>query len=317
MSGNNALAAAKRRRVGAITVDKPPQQAPSRAAPPQKPVLTAFNAPLKPQQGNSNQFRQQKAYQQQSQPQSSSQQQSQPQSRNQPQPQTPTQSKYPPQQQTQVHPLQLLTTHDITINKMITEFPQALDALGESFNVLSDNCDNLNERLEKLETTSNKSNTDSEKEGSTSFKNDLNGLLESSSKNKTEIDELKISMVSSLQTLAIELNKNFNSIVNRLEKLESEFAAYNMALKNITSANDALYGLIRKVDMRCNNFDSKLQMVTASVETVNTLSSQVSNQEVQETESSSLPTTISLADNNSDSNIVLVTSEINKLEMVD
>lgn len=311
MSGSNALAAAKRRRVGAISVDKPPAQAPSRAV--AKPVVNAINAPLRKPTGNSavtqNQYRQSQPHQQQ-------------------------QTQQPSQPQPPVHPLQLLTMHDMTIKKIITEFPEALDSLGENFNVLSSNCDLLNERLEILENKNELSEKQAikdpikdpikehVKEIKSAYENDINDLLKSSSDNKKEIDEVKNFMISNLQTLAVELNKNFTSIVTRLETIEGKFLAYENALKNISSANDVLYELIKKVDMKYNDFNSKFEIISSSVENTNTQSQQIESQQIENSdkttiensESLTLPTNISLNENN-DSNIILITNEIKRLEV--
>lgn len=56
-----------------------------------------------------------------------------------------------PQPPQGVNPLELLTVHHVYINKMATHLPNALDVLGENFNTMSANCDNLNERLETIE----------------------------------------------------------------------------------------------------------------------------------------------------------------------
>jgi hypothetical protein len=50
-----------------------------------------------------------------------------------------------------VNPLELLGVHHIFINKLASHLPPALENLGENFNTMSANCDNLNDRLEILE----------------------------------------------------------------------------------------------------------------------------------------------------------------------
>ncbi|MEX0598461.1 MAG: hypothetical protein WD512_18410 [Candidatus Paceibacterota bacterium] len=47
--------------------------------------------------------------------------------------------------------MELLTVHHMYINRMANHVPIALDTLGENFNTMSANCDNLNDRLETLE----------------------------------------------------------------------------------------------------------------------------------------------------------------------
>ena len=50
-----------------------------------------------------------------------------------------------------INPLELLKVHHIFINRLAGHLPPALETLGENFNTMSANCDNLNDRLETLE----------------------------------------------------------------------------------------------------------------------------------------------------------------------
>lgn len=174
MSGSNALAAAKRRRVDALSKPATPVARPNNSQ--QRPKATT-SAPLPS-------ARVQTPYPQpQPQPQQYSQQQQQQRGnvviqRNQQPPPPPQNSRAmpppPPVQSAsfatlddepshnifvipqppegvKINPLQLLTVHHAHINRIATHIPPALETLGQNFNMMSANCDNLNDRLEALE----------------------------------------------------------------------------------------------------------------------------------------------------------------------
>lgn len=120
-----------------------------------------------------------------------------------------------------VNPLELLKVHHIFINKLASHLPPALETLGENFNTMSTNCDNLNDRLEFLE-----------KNGGTSNLRETNDF---ESQKKIEV----------LNTTITTLLKTFDELKNNFVKLKTfsiEKELENNKFKNdISSKNSELF----------------------------------------------------------------------------
>jgi hypothetical protein len=127
-----------------------------------------------------------------------------------------------------VNPIELLKVHHIFINKLASHLPPALETLGENFNTMSANCDNLNDRLEILE-----------KNGGASNKLTSNKLTSNNvSYNQDVEDQKKIELlnitITSLSKTFDDLNNNFSKLqtyvmVNELEhnKFKTEMSSKN------------------------------------------------------------------------------------------
>jgi hypothetical protein len=127
-----------------------------------------------------------------------------------------------------VNPIELLKVHHIFINKLASHLPPALETLGENFNTMSANCDNLNDRLEILE-----------KNGGESIKLTSNKLTSNNvSYNQDVEDQKKIELlnitITSLSKTFDDLNNNFSKLqtyvmVNELEhnKFKTEMSSKN------------------------------------------------------------------------------------------
>ena len=127
-----------------------------------------------------------------------------------------------------VNPIELLKVHHIFINKLASHLPPALETLGENFNTMSINCDNLNDRLEILE-----------KNGGESIKLTSNKLTSNNvSYNQDVEDQKKIELlnitITSLSKTFDDLNNNFSKLqtyvmVNELEhnKFKTEMSSKN------------------------------------------------------------------------------------------
>ena len=121
-----------------------------------------------------------------------------------------------------INPLELLKVHHIFINRLAGHLPPALETLGENFNTMSANCDNLNDRLETLEKNGGVSNG-----GGTSLDNEsqkkielLNNTVTSLSKS---LEELKNSFLK-LQAYAMEKELENNKFKNEMSSKHSHFS---------------------------------------------------------------------------------------------
>ena len=128
-----------------------------------------------------------------------------------------------PQPPQGVNPLELLSVHHMYINKMANHVPPALDALGENFNEMSANCDNLNDRLELLELsveTNNNSNNNS------TINDTLNDNVNKLAEQHSLITSLSNS-IEELQSNLIGLTSLINQKENDINKLKQDFFKNN------------------------------------------------------------------------------------------
>ena len=131
-----------------------------------------------------------------------------------------------------INPLELLKVHHIFINRLAGHLPPALETLGENFNTMSANCDNLNDRLEVLEknggvSNGGVSNGGVSNGGGTSLDNEsqkkielLNNTVTSLSKS---LEELKNSFLK-LQAYAMEKELENNKFKNEMSSKHSHFS---------------------------------------------------------------------------------------------
>ena len=126
-----------------------------------------------------------------------------------------------------INPLELLKVHHIFINRLAGHLPPALETLGENFNTMSVNCDNLNDRLEVLEKNGGVSNGGVSSGGGTSLDNEsqkkielLNNTVTSLSKS---LEELKNSFLK-LQAYAMEKELENNKFKNEMSSKHSHFS---------------------------------------------------------------------------------------------
>jgi hypothetical protein len=133
-----------------------------------------------------------------------------------------------------VNHLELLKVHHIFINKLASHLPPALETLGENFNIMSANCDNLNDRLEFLEKNGGASNGGASNGGaSNGGASNVREINDFESEKKIEVlnttittllktfDELKNNFVK-LQTYSIEKELENNKFKNDISSKNSE-----------------------------------------------------------------------------------------------
>lgn len=193
----------------------------------------------------------------------------QPQNRNQPQ----TNSNVPP---SQIHPLQLVMINHERLNKIsneFTQFPQALDSLGENFNALSSNCDFLHEKIEGLESKLNTLNLSNQDASSKSVNVELNNQLAS----RLEPLEVRVNdlfkQFATLQSYMLELTLAVNNCKNSIGDMNSQLQEQKQTIHNVLESSSLHANVNQEVNVVSqpqphSNFDS----VTNVVEDHDTLS---------------------------------------------
>lgn len=129
-----------------------------------------------------------------------------------------------------VNPLQIITVHHTELGRMMVEFPETFEELGNSFNSLSANYDNLNERVIELETNS-----------SVVAFNDLDAKL------KSETDR-SFDAMATLKIATLEMQKNTIDNGNRMILLNDVISD----LKTRMNVYDSLF----------NDINSKIAAIT-------------------------------------------------------
>lgn len=172
------------------------------------------------------------------------------QNKNQPQ----SNSSAPP---SQIHPLQLVMINHERLNKLSNEFsqfPQALDGLGENFNALSSNCDFLHEKLESLESKLNTLNLNSS-EGSESSNKSLNVELN----NRVELIETRVNdlfkQFATLQSYMLELTLSVNNCKNNIVNMNGQFQEQYKTISDMISLNvttTAIANTITDINQECD-----------------------------------------------------------------
>ena len=117
-----------------------------------------------------------------------------------------------------INPLELLKVHHIFINRLAGHLPPALETLGENFNTMSANCDNLNDRLETLEKNGGVSN------GRVSNGGVSNGGVSNggvSSGGGTSLDNESQKKIELLNNTVTSLSKSLEELKNSFLKLQA------------------------------------------------------------------------------------------------
>ena len=142
-----------------------------------------------------------------------------------------------------VNPLELLGVHHIFINKLASHLPPALENLGENFNIMSANCDNLNDRLEFLEKNGGVSNGGVSNGGASNGGVSNGGVSNGGAYNRGAYNDFeshkKIELLSNTITI---LSKAFDELKNNFVKLQTysmEKELENIKFKNETSSNNS------------------------------------------------------------------------------
>jgi len=185
-----------------------------------------------------------------------------------------------------VKPLELLTVHHIYINRMATHFPNALDTLGENFNTMSANCDNLNDRLEIIERRANLFNANATSVPTTDVTQlnedamkkmqEQNVLI--SSLNKT-VDELK-STLFHLQSHAIENDNAFkklkDNVFDQNNKLILEIEELKDTIQQLQQSTNDAQGISDVVEDDEDDEDAEQLVIQEALSNVDNVTLEVS-----------------------------------------
>lgn len=190
---------------------------------------------------------------------------------------------------------QILSTHHLYVNKMANDFSVAINELGNTFNMLSSNCDNLNDRLNVLE---NETTTDdvnvvnevkiSENSDFVSLRNDVRTFNERLNNFDSDFKELKESKVLLLKVQGLILDNTLN-----ITNMKTEYS------KRIEELECLVNNFIKKMEEELNK--RKLEKEEVSDEYIsNSLSDLVNNALANDLENSDIE-----QDKSSNSNISL------------
>lgn len=179
----------------------------------------------------------------------------------------PNGSQPPPGQPGQVNPLQLLAINHQRINKLSDELPKTIDALGESFNALSSNCDYLHEQFNVLE-----------KDVS-----ELKLLKHLSNQNSqtTTSKSIDADRINKLETDTIELNK----VISRMQSFSMDTTSQMLKLKEehslfVSSVNkrfDDLEKMYSNILERTNGFDNQVLDIYKTIDRVTNVNPELIN----------------------------------------
>ena len=134
----------------------------------------------------------------------------------------------PPLTDKPINHLQLLVIVHRYFNKLAYHLPNAVDMLGTNFNLISSNCDNLNDRLEALENslpeiTQGKSSTDqeSERDSSQETKNEFVNIRNEISIMKSEFNKTNDQFRSEIENVRQEVSSSVESLRAELVEIRN------------------------------------------------------------------------------------------------
>lgn len=156
---------------------------------------------------------------------------------------------------------QILSTHHLYVNKMAGDFSTAINELGNTLNMLSSNCDNLNERLDNVEKEN--SSLDSRtmpvnvpvSNNKVFNLNDNNDFV--SLKNDVKVFNDKLNLfdveVKELKELKVLLIKNQGLILDNTLNITNMKTEYNNKLKEVDSILSVLSNKVDQINELTRN----------------------------------------------------------------
>lgn len=153
-----------------------------------------------------------------------------------------------------INPLQLIAINHQRLNKLSDELPKTIDALGESFNALSSNCDYLHEQFNVLENDVsilklNNSNT----------QNTVSRGVDADKFNKLESDNVELNkVVARMQSFSMDTN-------SQLTKLKEDYSGF---VSSVNKRFDDLERLYSTILERLNGFDNQVLDIYRTIDTV-------------------------------------------------
>lgn len=135
-----------------------------------------------------------------------------------------------------INPLQLVAINHQRLNKLSEDLPKSIDALGESFNALSSNCDFLHDQFTVLEQKVNAVMANQSNQNVSSAP--VSSGMDASKFNqlKEDVDEVH-RVITRMQSFAMDLS---NSLSKTKEQLDNYTNSVNLNVNQLTSRVDAL-----------------------------------------------------------------------------
>lgn len=157
-----------------------------------------------------------------------------------------------------LNPLQIVAINHQRLNKLSEELPKSIDALGESFNALSSNCDFLHDKFsvleQKINSMSNQStlNVSSAQVTSEMDMSKINQL-------KSDVDEVH-RVITHTQSFAMELSNGFSKskvvIDNFINNVNSNVNQLTSRIDNLEQKINQLYSLEQRLVDTNNRLDT-------------------------------------------------------------
>jgi hypothetical protein len=156
---------------------------------------------------------------------------------------------------------QILSTHHLYINKMANDFSVAIDELGNTFNMLSSNCDNLNERLTSFEETGSPSNVSVSSQNVELNLLNNNDFVSLRNDVKTLNDRLNVfdSDLKELKELKVLLLKNQGLILDNTLNITNIKSEYNKKMEELSA-------IVNRLSNKVNEYNSVLTNVSCNVD---------------------------------------------------
>jgi len=167
-----------------------------------------------------------------------------------------------------INPIQLIAINHQRLNKLSDELPKTIDALGESFNSLSSNCDYLHEQFNVLENEVSKLKLSNQ----SSNQNTTSRGVDTDKFNKLETDNVELNkVVSRMQSFSMDTN-------TQLAKLKEDYSGFVMSVNNRFDDLEKLYS---NIIARLNNFDNQVLEIYKTIDTVTHVNPELMNSSIQ------------------------------------
>ena len=153
-----------------------------------------------------------------------------------------------------INPLQLIAINHQRLNKLSDELPKTIDALGESFNALSSNCDYLHEQFNVLE-----KDVSMLKLNNSNTQNTVSRGVDADKFNKLEMDNVELNkVVTRMQSFSMDTN-------SQLTKLKEDYSGF---VSSVNKRFDDLERLYSTLLERLNGFDNQVLEIYRTIDTV-------------------------------------------------
>lgn len=166
-----------------------------------------------------------------------------------------------------INPMQLIAINHQRLNKISEEIPKSVDALGESFNALSSNCDFLHDQFSVLEKQVSMLASNQSNQSNASFNSGVDsGKLNQLENDLVEVHKVIARMQSFSMDLSSELSKTkeqfdmHNSNVNlTLSQLNDKINTFEYQISSLQRIEQELFSTNHKLETLDEKWASLLQ----------------------------------------------------------